>query len=41
MGQFNHPHVVKLYGIVTVEDPVSYTCLCSMQRLIECMQLPD
>ena len=23
MGQFNHPHVVKLYGIVTKEDPVS------------------
>ena len=26
MGQFNHPHVVKLYGVVTVKDPVS--CLC-------------
>ena len=24
MGQFNHPHIVKLYGIVTMEDPVSY-----------------
>ena len=23
MGQFNHPHVVKLYGVVTLEDPVS------------------
>ena len=23
MGQFNHPHVVKLYGVVTVGDPVS------------------
>ena len=23
MGQFNHPFVVKLYGVVTVEDPVS------------------
>ena len=23
MGQFNHPYVVKLYGVVTVEDPVS------------------
>ena len=44
MGQFNHPHVVKLYGVVTVEDPVSYTSLCSMshvQRLIECTQLLD
>ena len=25
MGQFNHPYVVKLYGVVTVEDPVSYS----------------
>ena len=24
MGQFNHPYVVKLYGVVTVGDPVSY-----------------
>ena len=23
MGQFSHPHVVKLYGLVTVKDPVS------------------
>ena len=23
MGQFNHPYVVKLYGVVTVGDPVS------------------
>ena len=23
MGQFNHPHVVKLYGVITVGDPVS------------------
>ena len=23
MGQFNHPHVVKLYGVATLEDPVS------------------
>ena len=22
MGQFNHPNVVKLYGVVTVDDPV-------------------
>ncbi len=25
MGQFSHPSVVKLYGVVTVGDPVS-TC---------------
>ena len=23
MGQFNHPYVVKLYGVVTLKDPVS------------------
>ena len=25
MGQFSHPNVVKLYGVVTVGDPVSTT----------------
>ena len=24
MGQFRHPNVVKLYGVVTVGEPVSY-----------------
>ena len=23
MGQFSHPNVVKLYGVVTVGEPVS------------------
>ena len=23
MGQFSHPNIVKLYGVVTVGDPVS------------------
>ena len=23
-GQFHHPNVVKLYGMVTIGDPVSY-----------------
>ena len=27
MGQFNHPYVVKLYGVVTLEDPVSLSRL--------------
>ena len=30
MGQFKHPNVVTMYGVVTVEEPVSgyfiYTC---------------
>ena len=29
MGQFLHPNVVKLYGVVTVGEPVSiYICVC-------------
>ena len=27
MGQFSHPNVVKLYGVVTVGEPVSYPLL--------------
>ena len=27
MGQFSHPNVVKLYGVITVGDPVSYAKL--------------
>ena len=23
MGQFNHPNIVKLYGVVTMGEPVS------------------
>ena len=29
MGQFSHPNVVKLYGVVTVGDPVSYINISS------------
>ena len=29
MGQFFHPNVVKLYGVVTVGDPVSDIVHCS------------
>ena len=31
MGQFSHPNVVKLYGVVTVGDPVSWTKLAYYQ----------
>ena len=27
MGQFSHPYVVKLYGVVTMGDPVSRTAI--------------
>ena len=30
MGQFNHPNVVKLYGVVTVDDPVN------MLEVVQC-----
>ena len=26
MGQFSHPNVVKMYGVVTMGDPVSCNC---------------
>ncbi len=28
MGQFSHPNVVKLYGVVTEGEPVSVTFFC-------------
>ena len=28
MGQFHHPNVVKLYGVVTMGDPVSVELMC-------------
>jgi len=29
MGQFKHPSVVTLYGVVTKDEPVS-SCICSI-----------
>ena len=34
MGQFSHPNVVKLYGLVTVKEPVRY------QRNVALFDLP-
>ena len=28
MGQFNHPHVARLFGVVTIGEPVSGTISC-------------
>ena len=33
MGQFLHPHVVKLYGVVTMGDPVSFIDLMILYRI--------
>ena len=33
MGQFNHPNVVKLHGVVTVGEPVS---ACRIHRCDMC-----
>ena len=27
MGQFHHPNIVKLYGVVTIGEPVSNTLM--------------
>ena len=32
-GQFKHPNVVKLLGVVTVGEPVSNACVTSKHRL--------
>ena len=32
-GQFQHPNVVKLHGVVTVGEPVSVVILSSLQSL--------
>ena len=37
MGQFSHPNVIKLYGVVTIGDPVSPTLL-KILPLHECVQ---
>ena len=37
MGQFHHPNVVQLHGVVTISEPVSlltlHFCICSIQCL--------
>ena len=32
MGQFKHPNVVEMYGVVTAEEPVSNGCLLVYRR---------
>ena len=34
MGQFSHPYVVKLYGVVTMGDPVSHTYVNSWRSIM-------
>ena len=34
MGQFNHPYVVKLYGVVSLDDPVSSFCFKFVSKSI-------
>ena len=29
MGQFQHPHVIKLHGVVTVGEPVCSYIICN------------
>ena len=34
MGQFHHPNVVRLHGMVTVGEPVSDTCVHVLQIFV-------
>ena len=34
MGQFKHPNVIKLYGVVTVGEPVSTVYVESTFQLV-------
>ena len=36
MGQFAHPNVVRLIGVVTVGDPVSVECLRRRRGVASC-----
>ena len=29
MGQFNNPYIIKIYGVLTSSQPVSYQHVCS------------
>ena len=31
MGQFSHPYVVKLYGLITLKDPVGVQNSCQRE----------
>ena len=33
MGQFHHPSIVKLHGVVTVGEPVSIVCMAVLNSL--------
>ena len=37
MGQFIHPHIVRLYGVVTLSEPVS-TCIQTLTSVLFMMQ---
>ena len=35
MGQFHHPNIVKLHGVVTMGEPVSYVYKCVVYSALE------
>ena len=39
MGQFIHPHIVRLYGVVTLSDPVSLHPVVTQHTLSKLPQL--
>lgn len=36
MGQFSHPNIVKLHGVVTVVEPVSWKLLLASSLSLKC-----
>ena len=39
MGQFRHPNIVRLHGVVTVGEPVSTVCACVRERVCVCVHV--
>ena len=38
MGQFRHPNIVRMYGVVTVGEPVS-ECVCVSVYVAACVHV--
>ncbi len=34
MGQFNHSNVIKMHGVVTLEEPVSLSCIFTLVMVL-------
>ena len=39
MGQFHHPNVIKMYGVITLQDPVSHITIYCLSECYECIYI--